>query len=92
MVELRSVVGISTRTGLSLLSIYIGIWTSPFLIFKFSVAQTTNGVSQVPPVLTNLPAICKTHRFDPWVGKIPLEKEMATHSRRILWTEEPGGQ
>ena len=33
--------------------------------------------------------------FDPWVGKIPLEKEMATHSSilawRIPWTEEPGG-
>ena len=34
-------------------------------------------------------------RFDPWVGKIPLEKEMATHSSilawRIPWTEEPSG-
>ena len=33
-------------------------------------------------------------RFNPWVGKIPLEKEMATHSNilawRIPWTEEPG--
>ena len=33
--------------------------------------------------------------FDPWVRKIPLEKEMATHSSilawRILRTEEPGG-
>ena len=33
--------------------------------------------------------------FDPWVGKIPLEKEKATHSSilawRILWTEEPLG-
>ena len=32
--------------------------------------------------------------FDPWVEKIPLEKEMATHSGilawRIPWTEEPG--
>ena len=32
--------------------------------------------------------------FDPWVGKIPLEKEMATHSSilawRILGTEELG--
>ena len=30
-----------------------------------------------------------------WVGKIPLEKEMATHSSilawKIPWTEEPGG-
>ena len=33
--------------------------------------------------------------FNPWVGKIPLEKEMATHSSilawRIPWTEEPVG-
>ena len=32
---------------------------------------------------------------DPWVGKIPLEKEMATHSSILAWkisrTEEPGG-
>ena len=34
-------------------------------------------------------------RFNLWVKKIPLEKEMATHSGtlawRIPWTEEPGG-
>ena len=33
--------------------------------------------------------------FDPWVGKIPLEKEMATHSSilagLISWMEELGG-
>ena len=33
--------------------------------------------------------------FDLWFGKIPLEKEMATHSGilawRIPWTEESGG-
>ena len=38
---------------------------------------------------------CGRPRFNPWVGKIPLEKEMATHSSvlawRIPWTEEPGG-
>ena len=32
--------------------------------------------------------------FDPWVGKIPLEKGMATHSSilawQIPWTEKPG--
>ena len=37
---------------------------------------------------------CKRLGFSPWVGKIPLEKEMATHSCvlawRIPWTEEPG--
>ena len=34
-------------------------------------------------------------RFDPWVGKIPLEKEKATHSSflawRILWTVQVHG-
>ena len=41
---------------------------------------------------------CKRHRrvgFDPWVGKIPQEKGMATHSStlawKILWAQEPGG-
>ena len=32
--------------------------------------------------------------FDAWVGKIPLEKDMTTHSNilawSIPWTEEPG--
>ena len=37
----------------------------------------------------------KRHGFSPWVRKIPLEKETATHysilAWRIPWTEEPGG-
>ena len=37
----------------------------------------------------------KRHRFNPGVGKIPLEKEIATHSSilawRIPWTEELAG-
>ena len=36
----------------------------------------------------------KRHGFDPWVGKIPLEEGMATHSSvlawRMPWIEEPG--
>ena len=36
---------------------------------------------------------CRRPGFDPWVGKIPLEQDMATHSSilawRIPWTEEP---
>ena len=27
----------------------------------------------------------KTPRFDPWVGKIPQEEEMATHSSILAW-------
>ena len=38
---------------------------------------------------------CRGHGFDPCVGKIPLEKETATHSSilacRIPCTEDPGG-
>ena len=41
---------------------------------------------------------CRRHRrceFDPWVGKIPWRRAIATHSSifvwRIPWTEEPGG-
>ena len=37
----------------------------------------------------------KRQGSDPWVRKIPLEKEMATHSSILAWkipqTEEPGG-
>ena len=45
-------------------------------------------------MVKNLPAMQET-RFNPWVGKIPIEEEMATHPNilawRIQWTEEPGG-
>ena len=38
---------------------------------------------------------CRKPEFDPWIGKIPLEKGMATHSSilawKIPWTEEPSG-
>ena len=48
----------------------------------------------VAQLAKNLPAMQETW-FNPWVGKIPLEKGMATHSSilawRIPWTEEPGG-
>ena len=54
--------------------------------------------SQMVQVVKNLPASAgdvKRCRLDPWVGKIPLEWEAATHSSilawRIPWTEEPGG-
>ena len=35
--------------------------------------------SMVAQLVKNLPAMRET-LFDPWVGKIPLEKEIATHS------------
>ena len=52
--------------------------------------------SQVALVVKNPPANAGNIRdlgSDPWVGKIPLEKEMATHSSFLAWrvpgTEEP---
>ena len=49
-------------------------------------------------VVKNLPASAgdyKRCRFDPWVGKIPLEEGMTTHSDILAWripqTEESGG-
>ena len=37
---------------------------------------------------------CRWCQFDPWVRKIPLEKELVTHSSILAWeipgTEEPG--
>ena len=37
---------------------------------------------------------CRRHRLNPWVGKIPLGKEMANHfsilALEIPWTQEPG--
>ena len=67
------------------------------------MAQTVNRLSTIRETwvgfpggsaVKNLPAKCRRCGFDPWVGKIPLEEEMATHSSilawEIPWTEEPG--
>ena len=50
--------------------------------------------SLVAELVKNLPVMQET-LFDPWLGTISLEKEMAAHSNmltwEIPWTEEPGG-
>ena len=50
--------------------------------------------SLVAQIVNNLPATWRSG-FDPWVGKIPLEKGTAAHPSvlawKIPWTEEPGG-
>ena len=75
------------------------------LIFFTVLLQTMRTIlqSHKPPAkglpwwLSGKEATCQCRRrgFDPWVRKIPLEKEMATHSSilawRIPWTEKPGG-
>ena len=41
-------------------------------------------------MIKNPPAVQETQvRFQG--QEDPLEKEVATHSRRLVWTEEPGG-
>ena len=49
-------------------------------------------VAQTVKSLVCLP--CRGPAFNPWVGKIPPEKTMATHSSiltwKIPWVEEPG--
>ena len=48
----------------------------------------------VAQAIKSLPAMQEVPTFDPWVRKIPLEKEMATHTSilawKIPWMEEPG--
>ena len=50
--------------------------------------------SLIAQLVKNLPAMQETG-FNPWVGKIPLEEEMATHFSILAWripyTEDPGG-
>ena len=40
--------------------------------------------SLVAQLVKNLPQ-CRRPEFDPWVGKIPLEKGKATHSSILAW-------
>ena len=42
------------------------------------------GASLVAQLVKNLPEMRET-RFDPWAGKIPLEKGKATHSSILAW-------
>ena len=52
------------------------------------------GYSLVAQTVRNPPAMQETWAY-PWIGKIPLEKGMATHSSILAWiiqqTEETGG-
>ena len=68
----------------------------PAFCFPGLLQDLVPSPSQVALVVKNRPANAGDIRdlgSDPWVGKIPLEKEMATHSSflawRVPWTEEP---
>ena len=62
------------------------------ILGKYKVSYQQERDSLVAQMVKSLPAIWETQV--PWVGKIPLEKERATHSSisawKIPWTEEPG--
>ena len=71
---------------------------SIMILFSLFANFYDNGRAPRVLVVKNPPANAgdiKRCRFDPWVGKIPLEKDMATHSSslalEIARTEEPGG-
>ena len=61
------------------------------LLLSFNTKEMNN-ISLVAQVVKNPTAICRL-RFDPWVEKILLEKEMAAYSTifawEIPWTEGP---
>ena len=61
-------------------------WTTTELLMDFP---------GIPVSGTEYTCQWRRHGLDLWVGKTPLEEEMAAHSsnlaREIPWTEEPGG-
>ena len=65
--------------------------------FYFLLLLIQGGFSGVSAV-KNPPAMqeARRHGFDSWVGKIPLEVEMTTHSsnlaQKIPWTQSTGSQ
>ena len=56
---------------------------------------TTGGIGEESACHARDCLQCRRLGFDPWVRKIPLEKEMAAHSSVLAWriplTEEPDG-
>ena len=76
---------------------YYMIWDLVILIVTWKCCEL-KGVSQVALVVKKRPANAgdvRRRRIVPWVGKIPQEEGMATHSSILAWgiqrTEEPGG-
>ena len=71
---------------LSFFFFFFLMWTFFFFLRASLVTQMVDGKES---------ACYRRPRFDPWVEKIPLEKEMATYSSvlawRSPWLEEPGG-
>ena len=77
---------------------WIGSSELPVWNINYTHIRDLYGVSQVA-LAVKKPLACqcrrhKRHGLNPWVRKIPLEKEMATHSSllawKVPWAEEPG--
>ena len=76
-------------------------WTTVHGVTRVGRDLATNpppppGVYELPLWLSGKESASqgRRHGFEPWVGKIPLEKEMAIHSNifawRAPWIEDPG--
>ena len=67
--------------------------TVPY-VFSSSYPRDVAILEQSSPFFYNFKVGDAGCEFDPWVGKIPLEKEIATHPSilawEIPWIEEPG--
>ena len=65
--------------------------STPAVLSNAACAMPVSPVAQQQRICQQ----CRRCGLDPWVGKIPLEEETATHSStlvwRIPWAEEPGG-
>ena len=65
--------------------------------FSIGFYNVPSGGSGLPRGLSGKESACQCRRygFDPWIRKIPLEDEMATHTsilaREIPWTGKSGG-
>ena len=89
-----SFTAITTILKVRWLYIFLKSWRKPECLNLSLYAKHCTGL---PWWLAGKESTCqrKRCRFDPWVEKIPPEKEMATHSSILAWripgTEEPGG-
>ena len=73
-------------------------WWLPFCSLKIRKCKTDSKTDLENMTTSNTVYLCrrcKRWRFEPWVEKMPLQKEMATCSSilawKIPWTEETGG-
>ena len=78
----------------SMKSICVSIWTTALMWKKIPVKLLSPKDIKLNFLSTALPrwlsgnefaCQCRRHGFEPWVGKILLEKEITTHSSMLAW-------